>query len=210
MEALKKQCLSLFPLILFSLILLGGRFYVSESWLFAFLNWNLFLAFIPWGVSWALQFWKPNSKIIFWFGISVWLLFFPNAPYLVTDFFHLKPRNIIPLWYDTLLFMSYAWAGVLLGIWSLRNIQKLLQERWKSAWKSHGAMFFLCLLSGFGIYLGRFLRFNTWDIVRSPIEIIQGGLALLQADESIHFGIIFSLVWGLFIWTSYISLRYQE
>lgn len=206
MESLKKQCLQFCPLLLLCGVLLGGRFYASDSLFFAFLTWNLFLAFLPWGISWGLVLAKPHSKIIFWFGFCLWFFFFPNAPYLITDFFHLKPRNIIPIWYDTLLFMSYAWAGVLLGIWSLQNIQKLLQDRWKNFWSSHVAIFFLCLIAGFGMFLGRFLRFNTWDIVADPISLFQEGVNLFGQGPGTHFMLLFSTLWGLFIWVSYISL----
>lgn len=210
METLKKQCLQMLPVLILCALLLGGRFYASDSWLFAFLVWNLFLAFLPWALSWSLREIKSESKLIFCFLFFSWLFFFPNAPYLITDFFHLKPRNIIPIWYDTLLFMAYAWAGVLFGIWSLQNIQKVLEERWKSFWKSHAALFFLCLLSGFGIFLGRFLRFNTWDIVFDPLKILQIGFEFFERIENIYFALLFSGAWGLFIWTTYISLSKRK
>jgi uncharacterized membrane protein len=99
-----------------------------------------------------------------------WLCFLPNAPYLVTDFIHLQPRGGIPLWFDVVLFGSFGATGVLLGYVSVADVQSALAARAGRAVAALVAVGSL-LLCGFGIYLGRFLRWNSWDVVTSPLGL---------------------------------------
>lgn len=140
----------------------GNRFYL-------FLIWNLFLAWIPFAVSLLIE--KVQSRgrrpALLVLLAAVWLLFFPNAPYIITDFIHLAPRRAAPLWFDVLLIASFAWTGLLLGLVSLNRVQRLISSAagalvgWLSA---AGAL----LLAAFGIYIGRFEVRNSWDIVLRP------------------------------------------
>ena len=106
---------------------------------------------------------------------AVWLLFLPNAPYIITDFVHLAPQPPVPLWFDILLLMTFAWTGVMLGFVSLR----LMQERVELSWGARTGWGFACValaLASFGIYLGRFQRFNSWSVLNRPLEVF-GDLA---------------------------------
>jgi len=107
-------------LLLLSLFCIGAllfRIKITQTGLFLFLIWNLFLAFLPWAFS-SLVFLKPKfqkSKIIVFIVLFLWLLFFPNAPYIFTDLFHLRRHASIPMWYDLVLILSFAWTGLLFG-----------------------------------------------------------------------------------------------
>lgn len=134
-----------------------------------FLNWNLFLAFVPWAITQYQE--SKNTTYISWFRLivilSAWLLFFPNAPYILTDLFHLRYQSSVPLWYDLIMIVAYAWTGLLYGFISLMKVEKLLKEKLAS-WQVQVLIPVLLLLTGFGIYLGRFLRWNSWDILSAP------------------------------------------
>ena len=103
---------------------------LPNSQLFLFLNWNLFLAFVPWALT-SLVILRPNlqqSRFMLLAILACWLLFFPNAPYILTDLFHLRARGDMPIWYDLILILSFAWTGLLFGFLSLWDIEKVLQN----------------------------------------------------------------------------------
>jgi uncharacterized membrane protein len=166
------------------LALLGLRVAYSRNLWYLFLAWNLFLAWLPMLSSLAVyNAFKRRSRLS-WLVVAgcalAWLLFFPNAPYLLTDFLHLVPRSDAPLWFDLLLVVAFAWTGLFLGLVSLFLMQALVRRAagglasWAFALGALG-------LSGFGIYIGRFLRWNSWDVVVSP-----AGLLADLADAAQH------------------------
>ena len=139
---------------------------------FLFLIWNLFLAWIPYLIALMLPKIHRlfNSKITTVFVLLSWLLFFPNAPYILTDLFHIKIRLPIPLWYDVMMILSFAWTGLMLGFLSLFEVQLFIQ---KFVGKNIASLMsivaiFLC---GIGIYIGRFQRWNSWDIIANPFAL---------------------------------------
>ncbi|MFT4073035.1 MAG: DUF1361 domain-containing protein [Dysgonamonadaceae bacterium] len=149
------------------------RFIYSDTKVFLFLNWNLFLAFIPWGLT-TLTVIKPKirqSKITIYILLFTWLLFFPNAPYILTDLFHLRLQiSSMPIWFDLVLILSFAWTGLLFGLLSLWDIEEILQQSMKKTYVtilSTGLLF----LGSFGIYIGRYLRWNSWDIIAEPFKL---------------------------------------
>jgi len=152
----------------FTLFLLALRILLTGELIYIFLAWNLFLAWIPFAISQKLTNVTNRWKIFFLTGL--WLLFLPNAPYIITDFLHLKQRPPIPYWFDILLLFSAALNGLLLGLLSLLTVEKFLAKRYGN--RISGLIilcsFFLC---AFGIYIGRFLRWNSWDIIMNPGEI---------------------------------------
>jgi uncharacterized membrane protein len=167
---------SFFPLLLsstLSLILFGGRAWRSESLVFSNLVWNLSLAWVPYLASLlaaSLFLIAPKQGWLLVFPGSIWLIFFPNAPYIITDFLHLQPRPLVPLWYDILMLAAFAWTGLFLAIASLRTFQTITKYHlgWLLSWLFTG----IALLSGgLGIYLGRFSRFNSWDIFFNPLDV---------------------------------------
>lgn len=162
--------LALSVFICFGLITL--RIHVSGNRLFLFLVWNLFLAVIPYAVSTVLAYHneRKGNRLFIMGGAALWLLFFPNAPYILTDLFHLRPRIGVPLWFDLVLILSFAWSGLMLGFASLADMQYIISRTFN---KITGWLFVFAtmFLTGFGIYLGRFERWNSWDIVSQPRKL---------------------------------------
>jgi len=106
------------------------RVFLSHSDMFLFLNWNLFLAFIPWFFSTIILV-KPNlhdRKLLILVLLLLWLLFFPNAPYILTDLFHLTEELSMPIWFDLIMILAFAWTGLLFGFVSLFNIELFMKK----------------------------------------------------------------------------------
>jgi uncharacterized membrane protein len=162
---------------LFSLLLLTARILFTGHILFSFLVWNLFLAWVPYALTRRMETEHTAGKR-FWFLSLVWLLFLPNSFYILTDLFHLTMDRAMPLWYDLALLLSFAWSGMLLGVRSMHAMEGLLSRRLHLRL---GWLFVLPLmaLNAFGIYLGRYLRFNSWDVLANPFELLQDILYLL-------------------------------
>jgi uncharacterized membrane protein len=158
--------------MLFSVLLVVIRVFYTGHLTFIFLNWNLFLAFIPYAISSLAEFnplWVQH-KGRFAILLAAWMLFIPNSFYIITDLFHLH-ISTVPLWFDLALLLSFAWNGLLLGILSVRQIERLVH----SLWPKMPEMFFLfpiMCLNALGIYIGRYLRFNSWDMISNPFELV--------------------------------------
>lgn len=167
--------------------------YYRGTQTFFFLNWNLFLAWVPYLIALSLPFLhrKFNSKKIIVGALFCWLLFFPNAPYIITDFLHLRKRAGIPLWYDMMLFMSFAWTGLILGYVSLLEIQVFLRKFFSKTMVNLASILAL-LLCGFGIYLGRFQRWNSWDIVTNPFSLFADILKVLTQPHTLGLAVVLS------------------
>jgi uncharacterized membrane protein len=167
------ETIFLFVISLFCFGVSLFRFVYTDTKVFLFLNWNLFLAFIPWALT-SLVIIKPklqNSRLTLIVLIGSWLLFFPNAPYILTDLFHLRLQSSMPIWFDLILILSFAWTGLLFGFLSLWDIEKILQNFMKRTYiriVSIGLLF----IGSFGIYVGRFLRWNSWDVLTEPFKIV--------------------------------------
>lgn len=155
---------------LFCFSLSAFRYYISETKVFLFLNWNLFLAWIPLLLTTFILAFRIKSKISLFLIVAVWILFFPNSPYILTDLFHLKARNTIPVWYDLIVILSYAWTGLVCGFISLGDIEKRL-SRYYSRNIINAIVVFFLFISSFGVYLGRFLRWNSWDVLNNPLGL---------------------------------------
>lgn len=155
---------------LFCFSLSAFRYYISDTKVFLFLNWNLFLAWIPLLLSSFIRVFHIKSKISLVFIIIVWILFFPNSPYILTDLFHLRARNAVPIWYDLIVILSYAWTGLICGFISLHDIEKRLSDFGKKN-RINAVIVLFLFISSFGVYLGRFLRWNSWDVLNNPFGL---------------------------------------
>ena len=169
---------SLYPLILSSglaMLFYGMRVSYANNWNYSNLMWNLFLAWVPYVFSFlAASFHRVFPKR-WWLVVLTaipWLVFFPNAPYMVTDFYHLAQRPPVPFWYDIGLITIFTFAGFFLAIASLRTMHHLVEA---SFGKLTGWVFaiFVLSLGGLGVYLGRFGRWNSWDILLQPKSVIK-------------------------------------
>lgn len=157
---------------LFCLALLAYRIHWSGRTSFFFLSWNLALAAIPLAFALAaLGLTRERRTYASLAMLLPWLLFLPNAPYILTDLLHLKARAPIPLWYDLILLLAFALTGLLLGFLSMMCAERVLLKVFKRpvVIAIHGVVLFLC---GFGIYLGRFLRWNSWEIATRPKSFV--------------------------------------
>lgn len=156
-------------------VMLVARVIAAKDLGHGFMLWNLLLAWLPLGFALAARVWYSTQRWLrypaFVVCASLWLLFFPNAPYMMTDLIHLSPHSGVPLWYDALLLLAFAWTGLLLGFISLYVMQSLVAQ---SLGRPAGWLFALSSLglSAFGIYLGRFLRWNSWDVFYAPLTLL--------------------------------------
>jgi uncharacterized membrane protein len=190
-----------------SVVLIGGRVLLTGRLQFLFLLWNLFLAAIPFCLSAALVLAaRPPRALLLLLVGAAWLLFFPNAPYLVTDLFHLEPRQGVPYWYDLALILSCAWNGLMLAYASLLDMHTLVQRRLGigAGW---AFVTVALLLSSFGIYLGRYLRFNSWDVLANPLTLFYDILHRLinPLSHPRTWGV--TVVFGVFLLIGYGTVR---
>lgn len=189
--------------ILFTLILLLIRIMLTDQLTYIFYAWNLFLAIIPLWFSSKLVAQKTITikSIIL---ILCWLLFFPNAPYIITDLFHFTQREHIPLWFDLLIVITAAWNGLMLGLVSILQVEQYLANYLQpTALKFAMATSFI--LCGFGVYLGRYLRFNSWDIINNiddlVYQIVHRIIHPLQHTTTWSFTILFAVMMAVFYYT---------
>lgn len=167
------------------------------------LVWNLFLAWLP--LCGALTAYNLERLPGRWRWLPVagfavlWLLFLPNAPYLVTDIIHLKPHKGALLWYDLIMLVTFAWTGVFLGLVSLFLMQELVR---RSAGRAASWLFVfgVMVLNGFGLYFGRVLRWNSWDVLFRPdslfFELLAGIRNPWAHTQTLAFAGLFTLLFS--------------
>ncbi|MEL6720594.1 MAG: DUF1361 domain-containing protein [Bacteroidota bacterium] len=156
-----------------SIALVIFRFYWAKEFTYLFLVWNLFLAFIPFVLSTIISSNNrlKNSKLLFILFGLMWLLFLPNAPYIITDIKHLRPKSGLPLWYDIFVVFSFAWNGLLLAYLSISDMRKTAQNLF-GRWQANTFAAISLIACSFGIYLGRYLRWNSWDVFSQPKLVV--------------------------------------
>lgn len=200
-----------YPLALSTLLtasLFISRAYLIQRWEYRFLPWNLFLAWIPYLSSLVvavLHQCYPQRWAYWLLPGLLWLTFFPNAPYLVTDFVHLHRNFHIPIWYDIVLLATAVWTGLFLAIFSLRIMQRLVKAHLGSV---VGWLFVPIImgLSGLGIYLGRFLDWNSWDLLVHPGKILADTAFLLSSPMENFKAFGFMALIAAFIFVCYLTL----
>lgn len=192
----------------FSFLLLSARIIITGHQTYLFLVWNLFLAFVPYAITqWAavdIRILKNRTKLAA--TLFTWLLFVPNCFYIITDLFHLDTFDTAPKWFDLLLIFSFAWNGIVLGIVSIRRVETIVKS-------SMGRNFSLLIvfavmwLNAFGIYIGRYLRFNSWDIVMQPFSLFKEMFEVLfhPLTNKMEWGMIG--VYAVFMTVLYITIK---
>jgi len=185
--------------------LLGIRVSRTDDPHFAFLAWNLALAWIPLGIAVCL-YGAHRARLPAWAlaaGLGAWLLFLPNAPYLVTDYIHLAPDTRVPLWFDFALLGAFAGAGLLLGFAAVFLVQVIVSERIgaTAGWAASMAAF---VCAGVGIYVGRVLRFNSWDVWREPGSLLE--LAASRLGDPLGNSLLIATV---VLFTAFLALGYM-
>ncbi|MFT7578453.1 MAG: putative membrane protein [Myxococcota bacterium] len=188
-----------------SCLLVALRAAYSGRATYNFLYWNLFLACIPVAAAYGtIVVWRRTKRR--WLAALaavIWLAFFPNAPYIITDLMHLRSTRGAPLWMDLLMVSTSAWTGLLLGLGSLALMHRLWLDSGRSARWGWFLTAVASVAAGFGVYLGRFLRWNSWDLVTRPVDLLH--------EAFVHFGgpriFAFSLAFGLVMWVAYLALH---
>lgn len=198
---------SLAGLSLFVLAMLAARMLYTGTRVHGGLGWNLFLAWIPFVL--ALLLYErarvgPSWRVLAPLGL-LWLAFFPNAPYLITDLKHVGQGAQVPVLYDVLLLSAAAWLGLLLGLTSLFLVHAVVR-RLVGVLDAWALVVGVLALSSFGIYLGRVQRWNSWDLVVHPASIVDqvGGGLLHPLSHPRPIGL--TLLFTAFLLVSYLTL----
>lgn len=158
----------------FSLFLFVFRVWSGQSLRFGFLPWNLLLAWLP--VIFATWFRARlyNKRFIDPLNIILlilWLLFLPNSFYIVSDLIHLHDTGEVSMLFDATMFFSFIFNGYVAGFLSVHIIHAQLLKR-LSENRAHAIIGGVFLLSGFAVYLGRYMRWNTWDVLAHPLGVL--------------------------------------
>lgn len=201
----------LFTLVTITLLFARARIYhyhVRKTMLL-----NLALAWIPIicaGLALPL-FLNSTIKGGAGMGVSIallfiWFIFFPNSTYLVTEFHHLRDdAHETPFWFDTIVILSLALCGLMLGSFSLLLVHQMLQFYIPGAYAWIIFIIYV-FLSNIGIYIGRFLRFNSWDIFTNPRGLGSNLLAIFRDKEKARNLWLFAILFTVFIMTFYLFL----
>lgn len=180
--------------ILFSVLMVMARIAYTGTLTFVFFVWNLFLAYVPYFISSWLQSrpavmenkWKFSAVFI------AWLLFIPNSFYIITDLFHLSVYYGAPLWFDTALIFSFAWNGLVLGVLSVRQMERIFKLQFPY---KHELYFIIPImfLNALGVFIGRFLRWNSWDVVTNPFSL------MIDIMDVLINGHQYVMAWGMIL-----------
>ena len=168
---------------------------------------NLFLAWVPFILSYITfaVSWRRNwLYLVLPATAFLWLIFYPNAPYMLTDLQDLARRATgAPLWYDVIIVVWCSWTGMLLGVFSLYLMHHIVLRKFG---RSAGWIFVFMIssLSSFGIYIGRFVRLNSWDILQNPTDTAMEILGIV-IDPSMRLA-AFTFLYTFFFLFVYLTL----
>jgi uncharacterized membrane protein len=190
-----------------SVLLVVARIVLTRRLSYAFLVWNLVLAWIPLGLALlasALAEARSRASVVLTAAcLAGWLVFFPNAPYMTTDLMHLRVEGNRLFWLDLVTLQTFAWTGLALGFVSLDIVQRWVARRagrvasWLFAFAVVG-------LSAFGVYLGRFRRWNSWDVARDPYGVFADVAGVVLHPFAHSHVVLFSAVLSAFLLTAYV------
>lgn len=209
MEALKTLIQSKFKTLFivtlalsFSVVILIVRMKLNKSFFYLFLIWNVFLAIIPYTITMYLNSITNLGKLRLGIWFLVWLAFLPNAPYIVTDLIHLRIGNGSLLWLDVLVVLSFALSGLFLFYLTIIDMQKIITSNFIRIpiGATTTVVLFLC---GFGVYLGRILRYNSWEIISEPQVLISDVINILLSPFQNSEAWLFTMGFGSFLVVGY-------
>lgn len=162
---------------LFAALLAFLRMYITGTTDLVAFVWNLILAFLPYIFALGYTTWKNKFR---WILAIFWFLFLPNSFYILTDFVHLAKFPEM-LYYDIVYISAMAFAGMVSGFASM----ELMHHEWNRHYHKKIAWFLMIgtiIVSIIGVYIGRFLRFNSWDILHNPMRLIKETWILLSSN----------------------------
>ena len=194
---------------LFAIILNILRVILFGSVAFLYILWNILLATIPFFISSILLIYTKKENIIkpfFIIGFIIWLIFLPNAPYVITDFIHLGRIHSVPVMFDVFVLFSSAWVSLLMGLYSLSHIEKILLLKFTKK-ATNIFMTIIILFTSFGIYLGRFLRFNSWDIFTSHLSLVSSIWKIFTQSNNYVNVYAYTFLFFVFIYMAFISFK---
>jgi uncharacterized membrane protein len=201
---------ALFAASLTSTLLVAARVLHTRRLTFAFLVYNLLLAWIPVGfalAAHAVSEWRSRLGVaLTGSALAGWLVFFPNAPYLMTDLMHLRVQHNPLFWLDLVALQAFAWTGLALGFVSLDVVQRLVARRLGpvASWVFAAVVM---ALSAFGVYLGRFRRWNSWDVARDPVGLMADVSGMVLHPFAHAQVVAFSAGLGAFLLTAYVVVQ---
>jgi uncharacterized membrane protein len=207
--SISRPTLSLVLLTLLSFALLMAGVIKTRELRGVYLLWNLFLAWVPLFFALVARRYQSSQQTaakfrqtVIYICLGLWLLFFPNSPYIITDLIHLTESQSHILWFDSVSFFIVALAGLTTGLYSLYVSHQIVQRITGKVW-AWGILTISVVLSGFGLYLGRVVRFNSWDLFTDPIFLFRKAFQELQNPLAIQTTMVFSLV----VMVLYVSLN---
>jgi uncharacterized membrane protein len=192
-----------------SVALVGARVCWTTNTRYGLLLWNLFLAWLPLtfaSLACRLAASRGLRNGRFGAAAAAWLIFFPNAPYIFTDLVHLPLSYWGHYWVDLAVILVCAMTGMVLGFVSLFLMQSLVARRWgrRASWGFVGTV---SALSGLGLFLGRFLRFNSWDVFVKPGSVYRSVSEMVAQSPVEPSVVAFPALFALFVFVSYLLLH---
>lgn len=195
----------IFISMVFTTVMVAMRYLYTDEREYLFYPWNLFLATVPLFFSrQLLHFKRFNLKVTML--LFCWLLFLPNAPYIITDLFHFEERPLIPYWFDLLIVISGAWNGIALCITSLLHVERFLAKHIKPKWRFPSTIALITLCS-YGIYLGRYKRYNSWNIITRPEDIVHTMLSHIAEPIEHAQAWLFTLSFAMLLAIMYFTVK---
>lgn len=176
------------------------------------MDWNLFLSWIPLLIAYATRVHSrgfPDQSIVTALLSIAWLMFFPNAPYMVTDLIHLSVdygSNVT--WHDTIMLYYYAQVSLINGLISLYWVH----HAWQAVFGKRVGHLLLLLslpLAGFGIFLGRIQRWNSWDVLQNPLGLVEAAVKGLNDRTALLLTFEFALLIGMLYLVLWVLLKYR-
>lgn len=203
---------SIIKLLILAVVLNLLRIILFNNTSFIYILWNILLAFIPFFISSILIFKTDKNNIIkpfFIISFILWLIFLPNAPYVITDFIHLGRVHAVPVMYDIFLLFTSAATALLMGLYSLFHMEKMLLLKFSKK-VTNILITIIILFTSFGMYLGRFLRFNSWDLFISHNSLVFGIWNALSNPNNLMNIYSYTILFFFFIYVSYISFKEEN
>ncbi len=182
-------------------LLVGTAFLLTGRRSGGFLVWNLFLAWLPLGFALLAE--RPSlHRRNRWGWAVLWVLFFPNAPYIFTDLIHVGPRQDPRVWVELGIVLLFAMTGLVAGFLSLHRMQELVARHY-GRWGGWGVVVLSSAMGAAGVAIGRFLRWNSWDALVRPLHLIADLAQWVIKLPSDRYTTVFLVLFTLFLFLSY-------